>query len=339
MKTQTSNNIISYIEQQNLATVQDIIREFDLSPQIIHRHLKKLIEQGHLKKIGSAPKVVYEYVDVNSINSKSVHNDNIIENEFVQIMATGKVEFGMIAFENWCKSRNFEIDKYIAIYHKIRDLYNVYKNNLEFIDATKKACDTFGDEMSLKYFFYLEFSAYEIFGKSKMYNYLLYSKLNQDTKMMRDLFVQYKLKNKITDIIKEYNIDSICFVPPTVPRKRQFMTELKNYLNIDLNEIQVTKLKTEVVVPQKTLTTTKDRIINSKTTFMVNKVASTTKNILIVDDFAGTGATINYIAQKMLQKSKQFNEHKTLNIIGLAICGTPNGVIDNSKKFEIVKEV
>ncbi len=105
------------------------------------------------------------------------------------------------------------------------------------------------------------------------------------------------------------------------------------------HEIQVTKLKTEVVVPQKTLTTTKDRIINSKITFMVNRVASTTKNILIVDDFAGTGATINYIAQKMLQKSKQFNEDKTLNIIGLAICGTPNGVIDNSKKFEIVKEV
>jgi predicted amidophosphoribosyltransferase len=117
------------------------------------------------------------------------------------------------------------------------------------------------------------------------------------------------------------------------------MTELKRFLNLNLPEIDIIKLKTEILVPQKTLSTTQDRIANSQSTFLVSQIDVKSTKVLIIDDFAGSGATINYIAKKIREKHLLTSPSQTIEITGLALCGTPNGVIDSSKKFEIVKEV
>ena len=50
------------------------------------------------------------------------------------------------------------------------------------------------------------------------------------------------------------------------------------------------------------------------------------KKVLLIDDFTGSGATLNIIAKKMKE------QYIAENVIGLTITGSMNG-------FEIVKEV
>lgn len=80
-------------------------------------------------------------------------------------------------------------------------------------------------------------------------------------------------------------------------------------------------------MPQKTLRKLEDRIINAKTTIIVPPNQQIDYNILIIDDAAGSGATLNETAKKI--RTIATNKIK---IIGYSIVGSYKG-------FDIISEV
>jgi hypoxanthine phosphoribosyltransferase len=109
---------------------------------------------------------------------------------------------------------------------------------------------------------------------------------------------------------------------------------LEKYLKINLPKITIKKVSSEFLIPQKSLSKQSARIQNANNTFVVEN-ASPCSNILLIDDFVGSGSTLNYIAKKI--KSKILN--KQVKITCFAISGTPNGIINNeNEKFEVVNE-
>jgi hypothetical protein len=112
----------------------------------------------------------------------------------------------------------------------------------------------------------------------------------------------------IVDFIKKNNIKMAIFTPPTIKRQIQFRDVLRDLLekeNIFLQEIKVEKIKSDfmrTLRPQKELKSF-DRIINAKKTVVVNNLDLKTKNlveeVVIFDDNFTTGATINFIAEKL----------------------------------------
>jgi len=135
-----------------------------------------------------------------------------------------------------------------------------------------------------------------------------------------------EIKPKIKALIKLFKIDAVVFVPPTVKREVQLMKELEKHLNLEIDIIKVVKIKTPIIIPQKTLNKLEERIENAKKTFVVEG-AKNYKNILIIDDAVGSGATLNEIAFQI--KEKNVIKGK---IIGLAITGSLKG-------FDVVSEV
>ena len=91
-------------------------------------------------------------------------------------------------------------------------------------------------------------------------------------------------------------------------------------------KITITKIKTEVAVPQKTLNKLSDRIENAQKTIIVEEKRKY-KNILLIDDAVGTGATLNETAAQI--KAKNICQGK---IIGLAVTGSFKG-------FDVISEV
>jgi len=81
-----------------------------------------------------------------------------------------------------------------------------------------------------------------------------------------------------------------------------------------------------IVVPQKTLNRLEDRIENAEKSIFLND-NRIFKNILLIDDAVGSGATINEVAKKIREKKLVKNK-----IIGLAITGSFKG-------FEVISEV
>ena len=95
---------------------------------------------------------------------------------------------------------------------------------------------------------------------------------------------------------------------------------------LPINTLSVTKIKTEIIVPQKTLPKLEDRIENARKTIIVDDKRKY-KNILIIDDAVGSGATMNEIAKQI--KNKKMMSGK---IIGLAITGSFKG-------FDVISEI
>ena len=137
--------------------------------------------------------------------------------------------------------------------------------------------------------------------------------------------VALKVKPVIQKLLKAKKIGAVGFIPPTVKRQTQFMKVLQQSLNIALPTIEIVKVRTEIVTPQKALNKLEDRIENADHTILVAEKKEY-KNVLLIDDAVGSGATLNQVACKM-EKLRVAQ-----NIYGFALTGSAKG-------FDVISEV
>ena len=80
MKTNTSKNIVSYIEAKGWVRPVDLALHLGITTQALHRHLRTLTEQGVLVKKGQPPHTVYELAlaktTQNKVYEPSLHDDS-----------------------------------------------------------------------------------------------------------------------------------------------------------------------------------------------------------------------------------------------------------------------
>lgn len=75
MRTKTAEKIGKFISKKGQASPNLLGQHFKISRQALFRQLKKLLLQGKIIKIGSAPKVIYKVVDdLVSLKSEKIHD-------------------------------------------------------------------------------------------------------------------------------------------------------------------------------------------------------------------------------------------------------------------------
>ncbi len=337
MKTETSQRILDYIEQNSEVTVKQLVDFLEFSPQAVHRQLKKLLYLEKLKKFGSSPKVFYRIQKKLSTESlkESIIEDNfpqaqlnIIDKSFYYINPSGQQISGFAGFVKWCwePGRNFEIEKTAKDYTFLVQQYEKLKDSRGIIDVIEKVKATFGKEVYLDEVWSLDYYALPRFGKTKLAAKLFYAKLSQDKTLISEIVEE--VKPYILELISRKNIQTVGFIPPSVYRKVQFMAELKKGLNLNIPLLsieKITKAKDQVAVQQKTLKKKEERIENAKNTIYINDQRAF-ENVLLVDDFIGSAATLNQVAKKI--KEKKLSD----TVFGL-------GLTSSIKGFEVIKEV
>jgi len=326
MKTDTADRIIEYIKEKKQVSAKDLAEYLEISRQALFRQLSRLLESGKIYKIGSSPKVFYslkeEAQKISDEIELNISDEKIIEEYFLFITPIGELKEGVEGFVYWCKKTKQPVTKTAKEYIKTLKKYNAFKKD-SFINGAEKIKSTF-KKVNLDNLFYLDFYSIERFGKTKLGQMLLYAKQSQDKKLIKKLVIG--IKPQIEQLIKKYKIDGVGFIPPTVKREVQFMKELERNLNIKTRKVSIVKIKTEVAVPQKTLNKLEDRVENAKKTIIVDEKKEY-KNILLIDDAVGSGATLNETATQI--KSKGICRGK---VIGLAITGSFKG-------FDVISEV
>jgi hypoxanthine-guanine phosphoribosyltransferase len=326
MKKNTSERIIEYINLKKRVTAKELVDYFEISRQAIFKHhLSKLLKSGVVSKIGKPPKVFYSLIKKTADKKEYLISStirNLIEKRFIEITPIGEVEKGWSAFVNWCVKRGLDILKSAKDYTSIIRKYDsIRKDGL--LDGMRKMKNTF-PKVYLDHLFYLDFYSIERFGKTKLGKTLLYAKQSQNKMMIKELVRE--IKPNIKRLIQKHNVDMVGFIPPTVKREIQLMKELENGLDLKISKIDITKIKTSIIVPQKTLSKLEDRIENAMVTFVVGE-KTICKNILLIDDAVGSGATLNEIAGQI--KEKGIAKGK---VVGLAITGSIKG-------FDVISEV
>jgi DNA-binding transcriptional ArsR family regulator/anti-anti-sigma regulatory factor len=331
----TSDIIIDYLGTHSQVNTPELVEYLGITDRAVRKQLKSLLEKGVITKLGKAPRAYYSItilgIDVEDytkikdlIRNIEISNqkEGLIEREFYYISPRGEVHQGLEGFMYWCQERKLDYSKtaqrYIDTYLKY---HSFEKGGL--INGLSKLKSSF-DEVALDELFYIDFYSVEIFGKTKLGQMLLFAKQSQNRALINGITVQ--IKPVITKLIKDYKIDGVGFIPPTVKRELQLMKQLEKQLNLNSRIVSIRKIKTPIAVPQKTLNKIEDRIINARETL---KVDDTGKygNILLIDDAVGSGSTLNETAKKIKQRG--ICEGK---LIGLAITGSFKG-------FDVISEV
>jgi DNA-binding Lrp family transcriptional regulator len=331
----TSERIIGYIDYNGQARAYDLEKTLKLSNVTIHKQLKKLIEQGMLDKIGKPPLVFYVLASKEQIATAtrpaSIVSANTVEYinaNYLYVTPLGEMLHGLDGFREWVKSIKEEVrlvslaEEYVQTHRKAE----LYRSSEGWIDATEKLRMTFSDK-AIEKLYYADFYSIPKFGKTKLGQLVLYAKQSQNKELI-DLVVK-QVKPMIEKIIATYNIDTVIFIPASVPRRLQFMQEFARRLAIPLPSFQLVKsYKGDIIVPQKSLSQLEERITNARETiFTKSLLPINASNILLIDDAVGSGATLNETAKKLRPANR--TEKK---IFGFAIVGSIKG-------FEVIREI
>lgn len=326
----TKEKIFKYITKKGKTRAEEIRQEFGLGRSIIHRHLLSLLDENKIIKIGKAPIVYYFSKHLKPILKSELKitpvQKDFIEKKYLYASPSGKLMSGVEGFNDWVI--NIKQDKYIQ---KLAEEYIHYRknadklfNSINVLDATNKLKNTF-EVMGVDKVFFADFYSLPKFGKTKLGQKLLYAKQAQVQKLMKE--ISQEVFPLLKNIITKYKIDTITFVPPTIPRNLQFLKEFEKYLKLSLPKIKLIKAYSgDVPIAQKTLNKLEERIQNARDTIFIKDNDINFKNILIIDDAIGSGATINEIALKF----KKINSKG--RVFGF-------GVVGSFKGFDVISEV
>lgn len=325
MKTDTRQRIVDFVGAQQRVSPKLIVEHTGFTPAAVFRHLSRLVREGVLSKQGIPPKVFYRVAHPSPAHTDYVFAPNVevsLEEHFLKITPDGVLQTGCAAFISWCLTRSLDPMKTSAEYMASITKFDAYKKH-GLIDGTYKLRHTL-PSTSLDRLYYLDFYSIERFGKTKLGELILYAKQSQNLALMQRIATE--VRDRVLDAIKRFHIDAVGFIPPTVKREKQFMKELERLLHLSLPTLKITKIRTPIVVPQKTLSKLDDRVENAKQSLIVEERASY-RNILLIDDAVGSGATMNEVAAQIRMKNLCTGE-----LIGLALTGSFSG-------FEVIQEV
>lgn len=324
----TSDKVMKYIEENGQVSAVDLVDFLGITDRAVRKQLRALLEKEKIVKSGKPPKVYYSIPQPKTQTAKiagliaDTKTKMIIDDNFLYITPFGQKLVGWDGFVEWCADRKQDVAKMSKIYLKTIKKYNSHKKN-GLIDGMSKLKSTFED-VALDKVFYIDFYSIEIFGKTKLGQLLLFAKQSQDRTLMNQMIDS--IKPSVQEIIKRFNIDGIAYIPPTVKREHQLMKQIEKRLGLNTRKVATVKIKTPVIVPQKTLNKLEDRVINARETIIVADNGRY-NNILLLDDAVGSGATLNETAKKIRQKGICRGK-----IIGLAITGSAKG-------FDVISEV
>ncbi len=326
MKGETRKKIIEYIRGNKQASGADLADFLEISDRAVRKQLKNLLDEGVVYKIGRPPKVFY-LIKEESVNttdeifSFNIKEKKTIEENYLVITPSGERKEGLEGFIYWCNKNNLDVTKTTDDYIKTFEKYNSYKKE-GVISGSKKFENTF-KEVFLNDVYYLDFYSIERFGKTKLGQLLLYGKQSGNKKIIKEIIEI--IKPKIEIVAKKHKIDAVGFIPWTVKREVQIMREIEKGMKLSIGRIKIEKIKTEITVPQKTLSKLGDRIENAEKTIVLTGNVKY-KNILLIDDAVGSGATMNETAKQIKNKGI------AKKVIGIAITGSFKG-------FDVISEV
>ncbi len=311
-------------------TVKELTFRLQVSKQMVHLVLKRLVESGFLEKLGRAPKTVYrikegrvEYVQDLSKLNVTEEEQGYLNSDFLVVTEMGNLLEGLAAFDYWCQKRKLPTQKTLGEWMKTKKKYAGYYDENKIIEGTTKLVKTYGNQTFLDAVYYLDFYAIERFGKTRLGTLLHYAKQGQNIFLMNKMMDE--IQGRITKFIVRNKVDAVCFVPPTVRREIQIMKFIQERLRVSLPVLEILKISGIIPVPQKSLNKLEDRIRNAENTFAVTDPRQF-KKVLLIDDAVGSGSTLNEIAKKI--KTKKIAK----TVLGMAVVGSFKG-------FDVITDV
>ncbi len=281
---------------------------------IVHKYLKELVTLWKIKKVWSWPvtkyKLVFKTNDKKLSDKKtrkidiniSFSDRKLLDDIFLKFSPDWAILKWFDWIKIWCEERALngedKIKAYINIYKHIQKL----QDTCWLIDAKSAFWKDF-DDVYLDNVYYADQYKWMDFWRWKLAELAFYWKQSQNKTLINETIdeVIYKLEC----LVRKNNYDAIGIVPWSIERKNQLLKILKNKLkNLFIPFVKIIKYYSSwIPIPQKTLKTREQRILNAKNTiFIDDRNISNYKKILLIDDFVWSWSTLNETAKKLKEQ-------------------------------------
>jgi hypoxanthine-guanine phosphoribosyltransferase len=292
-----------------------------------------LVGQGELQKAGKGPHTKYKRIGdgmsehiTNAWDSLSYEMKQFLDREFLKFTPRGTRMTWYEGFIQWCQARDLDADTKASAYRSIAHHIDELRNECGLLDATDVFSHRLAD-VGIDELYYADQYKWMDFGRGKLAELTFYAKQSQNRKMIRESIEHFV--HQITCLIQTDTIDALAFVPWSITREYQLLSMIDAALyKIDLPRINIQKFyEWETKVPQKSLKKRADRIENARETIYVrDEKVSNYHHVLLIDDFVGSGATLNETAKKLKAEGVE-------KVTGFAIVGN----LDLS--YDVIQEI
>ena len=309
---------------------RDLCEALQVSPSLVQRYLKCFLAEGLVERLGSGPRVFYRFVKEPPATIKSP----IIDRHFMLKDPVGNIHYGVAAFLQWSQDnlKKYSLEEKVRLYEQyVRDMQRLRKKDGAFsLDGKMDDFHTqTGEEVYLQDVVCAVPYAFPDFGKTK--ESILLSIAKEGSSQSAGFCDQ--LVSDFLPVLSVYiereGFDAVVFVPPSASRRVQLMHILHRRFSAIPGHSPVVKLDKRhgmVVQQQKHLGRIKDRLENADRTFYVRPMKESYDKVLLIDDFVGSGATLNQVAKKLIQQGV------AKKVWGIGIVGVRKG-------FKVVKKV
>jgi hypothetical protein len=330
--------ILDLLQNSGELGVSEISTRLGKSSTIIHKYLLALVAEWKVSKKWTAPHTTYILKDNTwvkediSVSYEQViwpipYSDQRILGEiFTKFSPTGKRYDGAIGWITWCQVR--WLDPIIKSKNYIQ--ISEYLRSLEDSCGLLSATDIYSrslDEKWLDELYYADQYTWMEFGRWRLAEIAFYAKQSQNKPLIQET-IDLVLP-RLLCMIRSGGYDAIAMTPWSIERKNQLLKYLQYALLVcDLPFVRVIKYyENNIRIPQKSLKTRDERIQNARNTIYIHDPdISEYKKVLLIDDFVGSGATMNETAKKLKDEGVQV-------VIGFALVGNLD------LKYEVINEL
>ena len=312
-------DVIKYISDHGPSKPWNIASWLGIHRVVIQKLLKTWIVQWYISKSWNTPHVIYDITDnvrKHNLIQKNTSNNTLnwsnkilgidfesikILNSFYKFESDGDLLTKKDWFVKWCQKRWLDIqasaDKYICICQNISKM----KDKCGLIETTKKFAQWLYKKYTYKMYidkmYYADRYTYDEFGRWPLAEMTFFAKQSQNLELISQTI--NNIYDQIECLIYHNKIDAIAIIPRSIDRKHQFLKLLKNKLEIfGLPFVDIYKYYPQkIAIAQKTLKW-EARFTNAMNTIQVS-IDKQYDNILLIDDFVWSGATMNISAMKI----------------------------------------
>ena len=328
--TPLQRRILTLLKDRDTLRPTEMMSLLGVSRTALYEALRYLVEREYLVRSGSRPYVLYSLVPDFSED---------IQDSFLYRSVSGELLFGMKGFRVWSKERfpSLSFEEKIRLYESSYATYMTDRVHGFQFSVPKLVAITPTAFSSLHCLDTYQIQVAE--EKKRTKPAVLLDAAKTDIPSLKrypqayGVFSEYLTSSvkSILSFLETFEVGGIAFVPPTRRRHTQFMRLLEREF-FRWNSRAITRVTIErnfnsssVRLEQKSISSTKGRIENARTTYRVAPLANPHKTVLLVDDLVGSGATMNEVARKLLESGVA----ETVRCLGLV------GI--NTKKLVVVR--
>jgi hypoxanthine-guanine phosphoribosyltransferase len=313
-KFQSLQQILDVFTWKDILWATEIAELTGKSTVIVHKYLKELVTQWKLQKIGIGPRTKYTMVWIEQAtkyeqkpelpkNSSQVsyQDKKLLDDIFLKFSPEGNILKWFEGLENWCQERGFDVAEKVTAYIGIYEHLQKLKDHCWLLDAKTSFGHDF-DAVYIDQVYYADQYKWMDFWRGKLAEMTFYAKQSQNKKLISESI--HEVIRSIECLIAQEGYNAIGIVPWSINRKNQLLKIFKNQLkSVGIPFVNIIKYyPSGIAIPQKSLKTREQRIQNAKNTIFVDDIdIKNYEKVLLLDDFVGSGATLNETAKKLKQ--------------------------------------